>query len=81
MTVRQSLREGKACIKGHYFEFFLFQLSFILWQILAAITYDIAGLFVTPYYHISIIMFFMVLRGEEIPPVVPPAEPPESSAM
>ena len=43
------IRESKAMTQGHKMELFVLDLSFIGWDILSAVTYGIAGIWVTPY--------------------------------
>lgn len=58
--------------KNHNWELFVFDLSFFLWECLAAITCGIVGLYVTPYQEIAFIHYFDALCGRT-------AEPTEQS--
>lgn len=58
--------------KNHNWELFVFDLSFLLWEFLAAITCGIVGLYVTPYQEIAFIHYFDALCGRT-------AEPTEQS--
>lgn len=49
--------------KNHNWELFVFDLSFLLWECLAAITCGIIGLYVTPYQEIAFIHYFDALCG------------------
>lgn len=55
----------KACVptfKGHNWELMVFDLSFILWQMLSVITLGIVGIYVTAYIEISFVHYFDDLR-------------------
>lgn len=62
--------------KNHNWELFVFDLSFLLWEFLAAITCGIVGLYVTPYQEIAFIHYFDALCGR----TPEPAEQPQPEA-
>lgn len=62
--------------KNHNWELFVFDLSFFLWECLAAITCGIVGLYVTPYQEIAFIHYFDALCGR----TPEPAEQPQPEA-
>lgn len=62
--------------KNHNWELFVFDLSFFLWECLAAITFGIVGLYVTPYQEIAFIHYFDALCGR----TAEPTEQPQSEA-
>ncbi len=51
--VRETFRECKALMKSRKWEFFVLNLSFIGWQLLAAFTCGLSVVFVTPYMNIT----------------------------
>lgn len=58
----------KACVpifKGHNWELLVFDLSFILWQLLSAITLGIVGIYVTAYQEIAFVHYFDDLCGKD----------------
>lgn len=62
--------------KNHNWELFVFDLSFLLWEFLAAITCGIVGLYVTPYQEIAFIHYFDALCGK----TAEPTEQPQTEA-
>lgn len=58
--------------KNHNWELFVFDLSFLLWECLAAITCGIIGLYVTPYQEIAFIHYFDALCGRTAEPTEQP---------
>lgn len=62
--------------KNHNWELFVFDLSFFLWECLAAITCGIVGLYVTPYQEIAFIHYFDALCGK----TAEPTEQPQTEA-
>ena len=58
--------------KNHNWELMVFDLSFILWNCLSAITFGIVGLYVTPYQEIAFIHYFDALCGRKPEPVDQP---------
>lgn len=47
--VMQCIQESKEMMVGHKFEYFVLELSFILWNLLGLITCGLAMIYVTPY--------------------------------
>lgn len=47
--IRECVNESKAMMQGRWGEFFVLNLSFILWGLLVSVTFGIAGLYVMPY--------------------------------
>ena len=45
-------------MNGYKFDYFIFQLSFIGWQILCAITFGIAYIYVIPYFTFANIVYY-----------------------
>lgn len=65
MSVLECLRESKRLMKGHKWELFMMDLSFLGWLILSAI-FPVAGIFVTPYTQTSYFMYYQNLIHEVI---------------
>lgn len=66
----QNELDGKACVeksqslmKGHRFEYFVLQLSFLGWIILAMLTFGIGLIFLEPYMQVTNVKFFESLAG------------------
>lgn len=70
MTVIQSLKESRQMMKGHKWELFVMDLSFLLWHI-AGLLIPMADLFVYPYTQTSYALYYEELRGAvpEIPDI------------
>ncbi len=65
--IRECVNESKQLMSGRLWEFFVLQLSFIPWMLLAGITCGIASLYVTPYMTITYAGYYLSLK--------PPAGP------
>ena len=64
LTAREALRKSIEMMKGHKFELFVLQLSFILWHMLGAITFGLAYIYVTPYMCATVANFYNSIKGE-----------------
>lgn len=62
MSIRDCVRESKLLMKGHLWEFIILGLSFILWILLALITFGIGYLYVTPYMQITMAGYYLSLK-------------------
>ena len=60
-----AIREGKKMMKGHNFELFVLDLSFILWYLLVLITLGIASIYVMPYTTATRANFYLKLKEEQ----------------
>lgn len=68
MSIRECVNESKRLMSGRLWEFFVLTLSFILWDILSAITCGIAGLYVQPYMTVTYAGYYLSLKpAENIP--------------
>ncbi len=56
------LRKSQEMMNGYKFDYFIFQLSFIGWQILCAITFGIAYIYVIPYFTFANIVYYEKLK-------------------
>lgn len=61
-TVRESISESIAMMKGHRIEFFIFELSFIGWFLLVPFTLGFLLLWLLPYYFESTALFFQYVE-------------------
>lgn len=57
------LKESKEMMNGHKWEFFVFQLSFIGWILLVAITFGIAAIYVVPYMQVAECIYYDKLKA------------------
>lgn len=56
------LRKSQEMMNGYKFDYFIFQLSFIGWQILCAITFGIAYIYVIPYFTFANVVYYEKLK-------------------
>lgn len=56
------LRKSKEMMYGYKLDYFIFQLSFIGWQILGTITFGIAYIYVIPYFTFANIVYYEKLK-------------------
>lgn len=68
MTAREALRESKRLMKGHVFELFVMNLSFIGWYILCMFTWFIPIFYVNPYHQTALANFYQYIK-QVAPPV------------
>ncbi len=64
MTAREALNESKAIMAGHKMDFFVLQLSFILWALLTAVTFGIASIYVMPYQQLTFTNFYHNIKRQ-----------------
>jgi len=76
MKAREALNESKKIMHGHKWEFFVLNLSFILWILLCMVTMGIALIYVLPYMEATFVNFYNSIKrtsesetieGEAIP--------------
>ncbi len=60
--VMQCIRESKIMMSGHLGEYFVLELSFILWLLLVTVTCGIAALYVSPYMQITMAGYYYSLK-------------------
>ncbi|MDR1567320.1 MAG: DUF975 family protein [Streptococcaceae bacterium] len=65
VTARQVIKESVVLMKGEKTNFFVLQLSFILWGFLVAFTGGLASFWVTPYATMTNIAFYYNLQTEK----------------
>ena len=64
MGVRDVLRTSRLMMRGHKWELFVLQLSFIGWYLLASLTLGIGGLWLTPYVGQAMAHFYEDVKAE-----------------
>lgn len=64
LTAREALNESKAIMEGHKMELFVLYLSFILWDLLVAVTFGIASVYVLPYQSATIANFYQKIKRQ-----------------
>jgi uncharacterized membrane protein len=57
-----AIRQSKELMRGHKWEYFVFQLSFIGWYFLCGITFGIAMIWVMPYLTVAEINYYEELK-------------------
>ena len=63
LSFSEAKRLSTAMMDGEKWDAFVLDLSFILWQILAAVTFNLVGIFwVAPYYQYTCVELYKVLR-------------------
>ena len=67
MTAREAITESKIIMKGHKWEFFVLQLSFILWALLSIVTLGIALIYVEPYMQLTYTNFYHNIKRQAAP--------------
>ena len=64
MTAREALNESKEITKGHKLDLFVLELSFILWGLLATVTFGIAYVYVLPYMQLTYVNFYHNIKRQ-----------------
>ena len=67
-----AIKASRKMMKGHKWQLFCLQLSFIGWAILSMFTMGIGGLFLTPYSEAATAAFYKEISKEEMPVVTTP---------
>lgn len=62
LSVIDVLKESARIMKGHKFELFVLELSFLGWMILVGITFGIVGLYVIPYYNATLTNYYLSIK-------------------
>lgn len=65
MTAREALNESKHLMDGHKMDYFILQISFIWWYILAGLTLGIAYIYVCPYISATDANFYREIRKSD----------------
>lgn len=74
MTAREALQESKEIMNGRKMELFILQLSFILWILLATVTFGIAAIYVVPYQTCTVANFYQKIKRQPEAQEMPVAE-------
>lgn len=61
-SIRECVNESKELMSGRLWEYFVLQLSFILWGLLVGVTCGIASLYVQPYMSITCAGYYLSLK-------------------
>ena len=83
MTETESITASKNMMRGHKWDLFVLDLSFIGWYLLAGLTFGILLIYVLPYHNAARTAFYLDLIGEKEGETVteePASEPFEESA-
>ena len=78
MSAKEALRASETMMDGHKMEFFLLQLSFIGWHILAAFTLGLLYLWLIPYMQMTYVGYYERLKALNEPVEAPAEEPVEA---
>ena len=62
LSVVDVLKESARIMKGHKFELFVLQLSFLGWMILSGLTFGIVGFYVIPYYNATLTNYYLSIK-------------------
>lgn len=62
MSAMEAIRESKRIMKGHKFELFVLQLSFIWWYLLCVVTFGLASIYVIPYTEMAKANFYNKIK-------------------
>ena len=65
-SITQCLSESTEMMKGYKADFFVLELSFIGWWIVAALTLGIGGLWVAPYQKLTEANYYLSLKGNKM---------------
>ncbi len=63
-SITQCINESVNLMKGHKWELFYLELTFIGWWLLVGITFGIAGLWVAPYRQLTEANFYLYLNNK-----------------
>ena len=69
LSSKEVVEESEKLMTGNRGKYFVLQLSFIGWAILACLTFGIGFLWLTPYITISTIFFYEALAGKSDAPI------------
>ena len=67
LSAKEAIGYSKQMMKGHKFELFVLQLSFILWALLGVVTLGIAYIYVGPYITLTTTDFYHNIKGSTFP--------------
>ncbi|WP_313180201.1 DUF975 family protein [Lacrimispora sp.] len=64
--IMQCIRESKEMMVGHKWEFFVLELSFILWQLLGLVTCGLAFIYVYPYMKVTFANYYNAIKPNAV---------------
>ncbi len=64
--VMQCIRESKEMMIGHKWEYFVLELSFILWQLLGLVTCGLAFIYVHPYTNVTLANYYNAIKPNTV---------------
>lgn len=64
--VMQCIRESREMMVGHKWEFFVLELSFILWQLLVLVTCFLANIYVYPYTMVTYANYYNAIKPKTV---------------
>lgn len=64
--VMQCIRESKEMMAGHKWEYFVLELSFILWQLLGLVTCGLAFIYVYPYTNVTLANYYNEIKPKTV---------------
>ena len=67
MTAREAIDESRRIMDGHKWEYFVLQLSFILWILLVMVTFGLAAIYVEPYMQLTNTNFYHNIKRQPAP--------------
>lgn len=65
MTPIEALKESERIMKGHKFDLFVLDLSFILWELLIPLTFGLILVYLIPYQEMARINFYNSIKNKE----------------
>lgn len=63
LSAMEAIKESKRIMKGHRFELFVLQLSFIWWYLLILVTFGLAAIYVSPYIAMAETNFYNKIKN------------------
>uniref|UniRef100_UPI000AD4E94B DUF975 family protein n=1 Tax=Clostridium sp. NkU-1 TaxID=1095009 RepID=UPI000AD4E94B len=64
--IMQCIRESKEMMVGHKWEYFVLELSFILWQLLGLVTCGLAYIYVYPYMKVTFANYYNAVKPKTV---------------
>lgn len=64
LSASEALKKSKEMMKGHKYDLFILDLSFIWWYVLVGITFGVASIYVVPYVEATRINFYQSLKND-----------------
>lgn len=64
--VMQCIRESKEMMVGHKFEYFVLELSFLLWELMAVFTCGLGYIYVYPYMNVTLANYYNAVKPKTV---------------